>query len=366
MYDVIVVGARCAGSALSMLLARQGANVLLLDRGAFPSDIMSTHYIQPQGVGLLVQWGLVDRVAASGCPPLYRLIRGTPAGTEVDEFRTPDGKQLMALAPRRTVLDQILVDAAVEAGAELREHVSVRDLVRDQDGVVTGVLGHDANGAPVTETARVVVGADGLHSQVARLVEPESYNEAETLICAYYSYFSDVAGDGAEIYFKPGSAALIFPTNDNLACVAAVCPAAAFPDYRKDIDGYFHQTLRDADESVYERVSAGHREERWTGTVDLPQYFRKPYGPGWALVGDAGLHIDPTLGLGITKAFTEAAMLAPALDAYLAGAAPFDAAMDGFQQQRDAVWIPWADRNIEAARSIAAGQLPAVPHWTPA
>jgi len=169
-FDAIVVGARCAGSPTAMLLARNGYRVLLVDRATFPSDTISTHVVQPTGVGSLRRWGLLDRLIVTGCPPIHTYtfdfgpftIAGSP-GTD----NTP-----VAYCPRRTVLDKLLVDAAAEAGADVREGFTVEEVVLDDDRVV-GVRGHGKDGRSVTDHARVVVGADGLHSLVAATVEPE-------------------------------------------------------------------------------------------------------------------------------------------------------------------------------------------------
>ena len=363
MYDAIVVGARCAGAPTAMLLARQGHDVLLVDRSTFPSDIMSTHFIHGRGVDSLTTWGLLDRVLESGCPKIEPPAGG--ADSEAPEGPPIPTQTAFMLCPRRTVLDKLLVDAAVEAGAELRERFSLQGLLRDGDGAVTGVEGRDGDGNTVREQARVVIGADGLRSPVARMVEPEQYYEIETLICAYYSYFSGVEAPGFEIYVGPNAGALVFATHDDRHCIAAARPVADFARYRGDIDGVFIETLAAANESLGTRVRAGKREERWVGTAHLPQYFRKPYGPGWALVGDAGLHIDPTMGMGITKAFTEVEMLVPALDEALSGKRPFDEALADFQRQRDEMWTPLAEMNVGAASAVAQIQPPAFRETSP-
>jgi len=181
-YDAIVVGARCAGAPTAMLLARRGHKVLVVDRATFPSDTVSTHLLHPPGVASLRRWGLLERLEATGCPPIdtYAFdfgpftISGAP-GTE---------EAPVAYGPRRTVLDKLLVDAAAEAGAEVREGFTVQDVVLT-DGRVTGIRGQDRHGRAVTERARVVVGADGRHSHVARAVGPEHYHERPPLLCGY-------------------------------------------------------------------------------------------------------------------------------------------------------------------------------------
>ena len=188
MYDAIVVGARCAGSPTAMLLARKGYRVLLLDKSTFPSDIMSTHYIHPPGVERLRRWGLLDAVWASNCPRIAKttLYFGEAPFTPPAPPGAPE-----ACCPRRTVLDKILVDAAVAAGAELREGFSVKEIVADGNRIV-GIRGTVKGGASVTEEARLVIGADGLHSTVARFVKPPEYNTKPTLSFGYYAYWSGV------------------------------------------------------------------------------------------------------------------------------------------------------------------------------
>ena len=236
MYDAIIIGARCAGSPTGMLLAREGHRVLLVDRSSFPSDIMSTHYIQPPGIALLDKWGLLDAVAASGCPAIEKTtshIRGVTL-----DMPPPPGMPTTAYCPRRTILDKVLVDGAVAAGAELREGVSVKELIVEVDRVV-GIRGHVRDGGDFEERAAIVVGADGMHSMVARWVNAETYNEQPAFSCGYYSYFSGVEMEGAELYLGEEAGVLAFPTNDDMVCIAVGRPIADFENYRSDIEGNF-------------------------------------------------------------------------------------------------------------------------------
>ena len=281
---------------------------------------------------------------ATGCPPLTHL-KVTGQSGQLEDVAYPDG--VIGLCPRRTVIDDILVRAARDAGAEVRERFSMTDVVRDGTGRVTGITGRDADGHDVAEEASVVVGADGLHSKLAQLVQPEEYNQVDSLVCAYWSYFSGIEiGPRVEILEMPGAGMLTFPTHDRLACVAAVRPVDDFAAYRADIEGMFAQTVASFGPDATARMQAAKREERWYGTADVPYYFRKPYGPGWALAGDAGFHVDPTLGLGMSKAFSEAAMLAPALIASLDEPSAFDAQLQRFHQQRDATWFEETQRTV--------------------
>jgi 2-polyprenyl-6-methoxyphenol hydroxylase-like FAD-dependent oxidoreductase len=331
-YDVIVVGARCAGSPTAMLLARSGYRVLVVDRATFPSDTVSTHLIHPRGAAALQRWGLLDRVIATGCPPIdtYEFdfgpfsISGAPG--------TPDSP--VAYAPRRTVLDQLLVEAAAESGAEIREGFTVNELVTE-DGAVVGVRGHGKDDRrTVTERARVVVGADGLHSSVARVVRPEQYREQPPLLCGYYTYWSGLPMDGRyEVHVRPHRGVGALPTNDDLTLVIAGWPFAEFEANKKNLEGNYLQTL-DLVPQFADRLRTATREARVVGAA-VPNFFRKPYGPGWALVGDAGYNKDPITAQGIQDSFRDAELCAAALHEVFSGVRPFEAAMSEYQSRRD-------------------------------
>ena len=330
-YDAIVVGARCAGSPTAMLLARKGYRVLVVDRATFPSDTISTHLIHPPGLGALKRWDLFDRVVATGCPPIdtYAFdfgpfaITGSPA--------SPDSP--VSYAPRRTVLDKLLVDAASEAGVEVREGFSVEEMLVD-DGRVTGIRGHGRGGSSVTEHARVVVGADGLNSTLARAVRPEQYNEKPPLLAAYYSYWSGLPMNGRfEVFVRPYCSFGAWPTNDDRTLVIAGWQYKELEANRSDIEGNYRKVI-DLAPSFAERMRGARREERFLGMA-VPNYFRKPFGPGWALVGDAGYNKDFITAQGIQDAFRDAELCADALDESFTGGRSFDAAMADYQSTRD-------------------------------
>jgi flavin-dependent dehydrogenase len=353
MYDAIVVGARCAGSPTAMLLARAGRRVLLLDKSTFPSDKLSTHYIQPSGVKLLEGWALLDAVRATNAPAITRFaVYG--AGDTLLMAPPMEGP---AYCPRRYLLDKILVDAAVAAGAELREGFRVDEVTVDGERV-TGIAGHGRDGATVRESARYVIGAEGHHSLVAETVQAPKYREREALTGGYYSYFSGVPMEGAEIYISDRGGVLAFPTNDGRVCIAAGRAKSEFHAYRADIETTFFSILESSPKFAA-RVRAGKREERWMGTADVPNFFRKPWGPGWALVGDAGYMKDPTLGFGIADAFRDAGLLARALDAVYSGRAQPDEALAEYQALRDADASPIYELTLQMASGDMA--LPAAP-----
>ena len=345
-YDAIVVGARCAGSPTAMLLARKGYRVLLLDRDSFPSDHLSTHWIHQPGVARLERWGLRQRLAATGCPPITAItmdlgpfaLRGTPP---------PAGTIAEAYCPRRTVLDKLLVDAAVEAGAELREHFAVEHLTWDGDRV-SGVTARTATGATVTERARIVIGADGIHSLVARQVDAPTYHNKAAFACAYYSYWSGLPLESVEFYPRDHRGFGALPTHNGLTAIIVGWPHAEFPAYRADVEGNFLKTLELAP-AFAERVRQARREERFTGTAELLNFFRKPYGPGWALVGDAGYHKDPITAQGITDAFRDAELLAEAVDAGLSGSRPLEAALAEYERRRNEAALPMYELTCQFA-----------------
>ena len=331
-FDVIVVGARCAGSPTAMLLARKGYRVLAVDRATFPSDTVSTHILHPLGVRAMSRWGLLDRLAATGCPPIHTYafdfgpftISGAPGR----------GDAPVAYCPRRTILDKLLADAAVQSGAEIREGFSVEEILIE-DRRVVGIKGRSKHGGSVIERAPAVVGADGRTSLVAEAVQAEQYDEKPPLLAAYYTYWSGLPMDGRfENYIRNRRGFAVAPTHDDLTMVIVGWPIAEFAENKKDIEGHYLKTIELAPDFA-ERLRGAKQEARFTGAA-VPNYFRKPYGPGWALVGDAGYNRDFITGQGIMDAFHDAELCTTALDRTFSGTRPFDVAMGEYQRTRDA------------------------------
>jgi len=333
-WDVIVVGARCAGSPVAMLLARKGYRVLVVDSAKFPSDTISTHLLHPPAVARLERWGLLDRLLGTGCPAIGKYSYDFGPFT----ISAPPGNAAarVAYCPRRTILDKLLLDAASDAGAEVREGFSVDEIVT-REGRVTGIRGH-SNGKTVTEFARVVIGADGRRSLVAKAVRPEQYHEKPAVQVSYYTYFSDLPTDRFEVYIRPYRGWAAMPTHDDLTLVIAGYPIAEFEQNRRDIEGNYFKPF-DLVPAFAERIRRAKRRARFVGT-GVPGYFRKPFGPGWALVGDAGYIKDFITGMGILDAFHDAELCSTALDQSFSGKKTYDESMQIYQRARDERALP--------------------------
>lgn len=332
-YDAIIVGSRIAGSATGMLLARDGFRVLVVDRAVFPCDTISTHIVWQHGVNRLIEWGLGEAISRLGAPAVDRMTLDFGA-FHLTGAIPPVGRAQYAYAPRRMKLDPMLLAAASDAGAEIRDGFIVDEILFDGDRV-TGIRGHDRCGVSVTEHARVVIGADGLYSTVARTVSPAEYNSIPPLACWYYSYWSGLPRDRPCLYSRVHSTFGAIPTNDGLTCLAVAWPQRRFQEIKTDIERHYLAALDAAPEFKQEVLSA-RREERFYGTGYVPNYYRKPYGQGWALVGDAGYHRDPVLAQGISDALRDSGLLAEALRDVFSGSAAWDTAMDQYEMARNA------------------------------
>lgn len=338
MYDAIVIGARCAGAATAMLLARAGARVLLVDRGEPWSEVPRGHFIHRHGPARLARWGLLDRVLATGCPPVTR------STMDYGDFALTGGELAvdgvpMGLGPRRSRLDAVLADAAVEAGAELRTRFAVSSLAWDGDRV-TGVRGRHHGGLEVLETASLVIGADGRNSLVAAQAGAAERDVVPPISCWYFSYWSGVADDALEITVRDRRATFAFPTNDGLYALFVAWPAEELPRVRADIEGSVRDVVARVP-ALADRMAGATREERFRGATQLPNFLRDCAGPGWALVGDAGCHKDPFLALGICDALRDAELLAAAIGR---------GALHEYQAERDAATRPGYEQNLVAAR----------------
>jgi 2-polyprenyl-6-methoxyphenol hydroxylase-like FAD-dependent oxidoreductase len=347
MYDAIIVGARCAGAPIAMLLARKGYRVLAVDKATFPSDTISTHIVWPHGSEIMHRWGLLNRLAATGCPPiaLNMIFDVGPFALKGAVTDANDGRG--GFCPRRTVLDKLLVDAAVESGAEVREGFTVEALLWDENRVA-GIKGHSRRSNSVDERARVVIGADGVHSLVAKAVRAPEYDVKPPLTTNYYTYYSGFEAKDIEEYVREHKAVGCFPTHDGLTLIAVLWPSSRFEAIRADIERHVWKALESTG-SVAERLKGAKREEKWVGTAGVPNYFRRSYGPGWALAGDAGYDKDPITAQGISDAFIDAENLTAALDDGWSGRCPLENALAEYHSNRDRRAKPMYDFTCQMA-----------------
>lgn len=333
-FDALVVGARCAGAAAAMLMARRGMRVLAVDRGGYGTDTLSTHALMRGGVMLLARWGVLGRIAEAGTPPIHRTTFHYGAEAIPVDLRPGDGVDAL-YAPRRTLLDSVLVDAAWEAGAEVRHHHTATALLRDDGGRVTGAVVLDENGREHAIAAGLVVGADGVGSAVARLAGAPVTQEARHVATCLYGYFPGLPDTGTHWHYGPGASAGRIPTNAGRHCVFASVPPARYrAELRGDRLAALRRILAEVSPALDEEVAATRPDGDLLAFAGRRGFLRQAAGPGWALVGDAGYFKDPITAHGITDALRDAALLA---EAAAAGSA---AAFARFAARRDELSLP--------------------------
>jgi 2-polyprenyl-6-methoxyphenol hydroxylase-like FAD-dependent oxidoreductase len=290
----------------------------------------------------LRRWGLLDDVLATGTPPItsvgfHQYGADAPAPMRL-QVKDKAGVDHM-LAPRRHALDRVLAEAATREGTVLLDGTTVRNVIRDRTGRVTGVTSADDEGKRRRLTARLVVGADGVHSRIARLVGAATTEKHAPSGACLYTYVGDVAWDGFEFHLGDGAFAGVFPTNNGEACVWLIRPTQlARPilgagAHRMDA---WTQALHESVPGLGLRVESGTITAPLRGAVGLPNHVRQAAGRGWALVGDAGYSRDPITGHGMTDAFRDAELLATAVDRALADPEQEVASLTAYGDERDA------------------------------
>ncbi|MBY5161012.1 NAD(P)/FAD-dependent oxidoreductase [Salsipaludibacter albus] len=330
--DVVVVGARPAGAATARALARRGHRVVVLDRSRRGSDTLSTHALMRPAVMLLERWGLVDALVERGTPAIERVtFRYGSSNPVVVSLDSP------LYAPRRTVLDPVVSDAAVAAGAEVHHGVRVDGLLRDERGRVAGVAWHGRDGSSGTVRAPWVVGADGRTSLVVRAVRPPVTRHGRHASATVYTHVTGLATDGLEWWYGAGGvSAGVVPTNDGQACVFVMGPAARFArDRGPGLDRWFTRLLSEVGPELAVRVADAGSGAPLRGFPGTPGWLRRPHGRGWALVGDAGAFRDPATAHGLTDALRDARLLGMALDGALREPATARTALAAYEHQRD-------------------------------
>ena len=279
-YDALVVGARCAGASTAMLLARAGLRVLVIDRSAYGADTLSTHALLRGGVMQLHRWGLLDAVRASGAPAVRRTTFHYGEERGAVEIKARNGVDAL-YAPRRAVLDALLVDAASDAGADVRYGLRLVDLTRSADGRITGAVVQDRFGSASAVEAGIVIGADGARSTVAALVDASAYLVGSHKASTIYGYYRGIDVDGYQWYYNVDVAAGAIPTNDELTCVfSSTRPGRAQALLRRDAAAIHHRLLAECSPALADAVAGAHQLGglyRFAGQLG---HMRRAWGAG--------------------------------------------------------------------------------------
>jgi flavin-dependent dehydrogenase len=350
-YDVVVVGARCAGSPLAALLARQGVRVALVEQATFPRDTLSSHLFEADGLAFLDRLGLTERLQSTGAPFSNRTDARIGDVRLVADWPRRPGDPGGITSIRRTVLDPILAAAAEEAGAEVRFETKVTGLL-EEDGRVAGV--RTGSGAL---HGRVVVGADGRNSTVAGLCGSRRYNLTQNERALYWAFYEGVdVGEPTFVTHRWADRFILgIPSDAGLYQVLVWPEFSELERFDGDIEGCFADQAASC-EPIAEAMAGARRVDKLRGAKRWTGFFREAAGPGWVLTGDAGHFKDPGPGRGIADAFLQADALAPALVAGLEGSPEhLDKAMKRWGRWRDQEFGEHYWFAVDAGRS---GELP--------
>jgi flavin-dependent dehydrogenase len=357
-YDIIVVGGRIVGASTAGLLAKQGFSVLLLEKASFPSPTISCPVVFGNALEILSRFGAEDVVDRLGAPKLR--LYGTNYGFArvVGHLPAYQGRDY-AYSIRRERLDEAVArHVATLPGVTFQEGFSVEELIWEA-GRVVGVRGRLHGAAPTELRARyAVVGADGRNSPIARMVKAREYDLKPEQGYIYYAYYRNVRplDEPSAMMYRglPGSSVLVFDADDDLAVLSIGGTTPSFEEARKDPEGVMLNVMRRIPE-LADRIAHAERVTPVKGLAPTGQFRRQPYGPGWALAGDAGQRFDPVTGQGIAQGLHAAELLVEALTQVRAGRA-WDVAMREFQRRRD--------RDTKGAYEFAALQAQLKPsNW---
>lgn len=340
-YDVIIVGARVAGSSLAIQLGQLGKNVLLLDKASFPSDTLSTHHMSH--TDYLKQLGVLEEVEATGLRKIERMR--TYIGSAFVEGPRPD----YTIIPKRDHLDSILLQRASQfESIEIREKASVQDLIWE-DERVSGVVIENIKGEKERAYGSWVVGADGKHSNIARWVGASEYETQEPMRPVLYGYYKGIeplTKPTTEIFLHEGRIGFLFPMEEGRDCLGLEIHKGEFKDMMKDPKAKF-ESMYSSLYDMSKRMEGAELEGKIIGTTGVPNHFRQAYGQGWALVGDAGHSKDPSTGLGINDAFMQSSLLAEALTSD-----DSEKALEAFQLKRDEQLLPGFQLTLDYIQSL--------------
>jgi 2-polyprenyl-6-methoxyphenol hydroxylase-like FAD-dependent oxidoreductase len=334
VYDIIIVGARVAGSTLAAILGEKGYRVLLLDRSAFPSDTISTHFFRAPALRVFDEIGVLKEVQAAA--PHLKVNYNV-----VDEIVFPEPvlqpeDYPFYMCVRRITLDDILINRVKQiSNIELKEKTNVKGLLWDNDRF-EGVKWQNSDNEGRAK-AKVIVGADGVNSFLAKEVNPAFEHQEPVNRAMYYAYFrglNENEGPAAEFHYKGNTLVYCFPCDSNLTLLAASVPINQFNSLKRNTETEFYNILESMT-ALAPRLSDAVREGPIRGSGNIPGYLRIPYGNGWALVGDAAMVMDPWSGQGIDQATTHSSFLAEYLDEYFSGLKTWENAMNAYHLKRN-------------------------------
>lgn len=335
-FDVVIVGARVGGSPLATLLARRGVKVAVLEQAVFPQPTLSSHVIESDGLAFLSRLGVLDRIRETKAPFIPRIDTRINDFRFIADFPRFPGYVGGAVCIRRHVLDPILADAAVEAGADVRMGTKVTGLL-EENGRVSGVR-FVRQGVESRIRARLVVAADGRQSTVAKLRGARRYNVIPSERWYYWTYFegADVTETPTFIFHRWSDQHIFAAPADNGLYIVGVSPQVhEKPAFRDDRRAMLLQHVRSC-APLAETLAGAAIADKIYGILRFDSYFREPSGPGWVLIGDSGHFKDPAAGRGIGDAFHQAEWLAPAIIRALRGPdADIDRATAAFGRWRD-------------------------------
>ena len=354
-YDVIIVGARVAGSVLAALLGQHGHRVLVLEKAQFPSDTLSTHFFRAPALRVFERLGVLDEVK-SAAPPLTVLWNYIDGHIISEPINTAEEHLRYFLCERRITLDWILFQRVKrEPCIEIRQGAHVKELIW-QDGRVSGVRWTE-DSMMNEARARVVVGADGFYSTLAKALNPPFETRFPVQRCMYYTYFYGIESLEeqlfAEHHYIGDTLTYVFPTDANLTLVALSAPISEFPSFKQEP----LEKLRAQLESLpllRPRLYKAELAAEVKGAGNIPGYQRQPYGPGWALVGDSQQVMDPWSGMGIDHATTHASLLADSLHRFLNEDIAWNVSMSAYYAEARR----WSEKTYRRTCTFAADLRP--------
>lgn len=361
--DVVVVGARPAGTSTAIALARRGRRVIALDRASFPSDTLSTHVLFAGSVLEVKRSGGLDRVLATGAPKLPA-VQLSGAGFDVRGRYTPIDGIDFGLCVRRTGLDMAMVETARGFGAEVREKCTVTQVLW-AGGRAAGVVFRDPEGVEREIRARLVVGADGRRSQMAELLGAATYRTADNGRGLAFHYVKDpwakhpdgAARRDAITQWREGDTlGMYFPTDQDGGLALFMPPKEDISRFRKDPDAMWERKLA-LNPALKARLDGTEKEGALRSTADTAAFFRVSSGPGWALVGDAGHFKDPVVAQGIRDALRFGRLLGETAAESLDHPDWLDRRLFAWELDRDAECVPSFYLGRKHTRTHALNQL---------